>query len=547
MSEKRIAINLFGACSVGSAIPGGYEITGSKHKALFALLATAPFGRRTRSFLQQTLWGTACYDSGRQSLRRALADIKQIMGADFGALLSGNNSELALDLTKVIFVGRPGSGTFLEGLDLRETGFNQWLSAVRQNPDQLDGLYSLVTQAPAMPMMPIVAVLPFRALGDDPAEAVLGDWLAEETCRSLSRSRFLAVISHLSCRELWRRAVDIAAVRNQLHADYCVIGTIRKVAGDLILDSDLIDTRSARILWTRRFTGRLDDFLNPTAEGIAQVVQSVGSAIADEALVHISNRRLADVEDHRLVVAGVKLMHRPALRDFARSRELLEEAERRAPRSAEIHAWLGKWHILSVFNGWSTDVPWDTQHALDRTARALDISPDNAFCLTIDGFAHNNLLRRLDIAGKRYQAALDANPNESLSWLLRGALHTFCDQGSLAVESVDKARTLSPIDPFGHYYDALSAGAHLTNGGYLQALELADRSLATNDRHLSTLRIKIGALHALDRLPEARTTAAELLRRQPGFTVDAYLRNHPSAGYQIGHRVAAALRAAGIP
>ncbi|WP_204350560.1 hypothetical protein, partial [Serratia marcescens] len=69
----------------------------------------------------------------------------------------------------------------------------------------------------------------------------------------------------------------------------------------------------------------------------------------------------------------------------------------------------------------------------------------------------------------------------------------------------------------------------------------------TNDRHLSTLRIKIGALHGLDRLPEARATATELLRRQPEFTVDAYLRNHPSAEYEIGRRVAFALRAAGVP
>jgi len=42
----------------------------------------SPFGRRTRSFLQDTLWGTACYDTGRQSLRRALSDIKQIKKAD---------------------------------------------------------------------------------------------------------------------------------------------------------------------------------------------------------------------------------------------------------------------------------------------------------------------------------------------------------------------------------------------------------------------------------------------------------------------------------
>jgi len=49
MGEKLLKISLFGACIVGSCEPGGFEITGQKHRALFALLATAPFGRRTRA------------------------------------------------------------------------------------------------------------------------------------------------------------------------------------------------------------------------------------------------------------------------------------------------------------------------------------------------------------------------------------------------------------------------------------------------------------------------------------------------------------------
>ena len=134
---KRIEINLFGACLVRSAEPGGFEITGAKHKALFALLASAPFGRRTRPFLQETLWGTACYDTGRQSLRRALSDIKQIMGESFAEVLTSTNSDVTLDLSRVSFIGRPGAGEFLEGLDLREAGFCRWLGAMRLNPEQV--------------------------------------------------------------------------------------------------------------------------------------------------------------------------------------------------------------------------------------------------------------------------------------------------------------------------------------------------------------------------------------------------------------------------
>ena len=64
-------------------------------------------------------------------------------------------------------------------------------------------------------------------------------------------------------------------------------------------------------------------------------------------------------------------------------------------------------------------------------------------------------------------------------------------------KAAETARRLSPIDPFGYYYDSLAATAHLAGGDYGRALELAERSIAINDRHISTLRCKIGrAAHA---------------------------------------------------
>jgi TolB-like protein len=547
VKTKPIEINLFGACVVRSAKPGGFQITGAKHKALFALLATAPFGRRTRSFLQDTLWGTACYDTGRQSLRRALSDLRKIMGDAFPDILSSTNSDLTLNLAKVSFMGRPGSGEFLEGLDLKEEGFSAWLRAMRHDPQQIYSLYSSSSQAPAAPMLPMIAVLPFQAVSRAPHDGILGDWLAEEVCRSLSRSNMLAVISHLSSRALGGRVVDTPTIRERLAVDYCVAGTLRFGRSEIVLDADFIDTASGRILWTRQFAGPVDTFLERSAEGIAQIVRAVGGTIADEAIRHVAGRPLSDLEDHRLLVAGIGLMHRPALRDFAKSRELLEEALRRAPRAAEAHAWFGKWHLLSVINGWSTDPARDTGIAMDSTARALDIAPDNALCLTIDGFGHNNLLRRMDTAALRYKEALRSNPNESLAWLLTSALHAFRDDGDMAVTAAEKARGLSPIDPFQYLYESLSATAFLAAERYEDALSLAERSLLRHRSHSSTLRAKIVALHYLGRRDESRRAAVRLLNVQPNFTVESYLRDHPAADFDIGRRAAVALAEAGIP
>ena len=544
---KLLEINLFGACIVRAVGQGSYEITGAKHRALFALLATAPFGRRTRSFLQDTLWGTSCFDSGRQSLRRALSDIKALMGPAYEQVLVVNNAEISLKLDCVHFIGRPGGGEFLEGLDIRDNEFNDWLRGIRVSPEQLFGLFSASTQPPPRSMLPTIAVLPFRLILGGPGDVVLGDWLAEEICRSLSRSNLLAVISHLSARQLALSKIELARVRDMLGVDYCVAGSLR-VAGDKVtLDADCIDAASGRIMWTRQFHGPIGDFMSVQSDAVAEVVRSIGQTIASEAVVHTQGRAVTSLADHELLIAGVGLMHQLKLSSFARSRELIEEAIRRAPRAAEAHAWLGEWYVMSVFNGWSTDRARDTAMAQDCTARALDIESENSFCLTIDGVVNNNLLLRMDVADDRFNAALARNPNESMAWLLSGVLFAYRDDGAEAVLRVEKAMRLSPLDPFGHFYDSLAATAFVSAEDFAGALRLADRAMAKNDRHLSTLRVRICALHHLGRLAEAQAAAAILMQRQPDFTVGEYMRNHPAAGFRGGRNVSVALAAAGVP
>ncbi len=544
---KHLEVNLFGACIVRSAGQPAYEITGAKHRALFALLATAPFGRRTRSFLQDTLWGTSCFDSGRQSLRRALSDIKAVMGADFERLLRVNNSEISLDLAEVHFIGRPGGGEFLEGLDIRDAEFNDWLRGIRQSPEQLFALFSASTQPPPKSILPTIAVLPFRLITGGGEHGILGDWLAEEVCRSLSRSGLLAVISHLSARELAATRIELAQVRAALGVDYFVAGSLRVSDHFVTLDADCIDAASGRILWTRQFTGKLGDFMQAESAPVTEVVRAIGQTIASEAVQHVHGRELASLEDHHLLVAGVGLMHQLKLSSFARSRELIEEAIRRAPRAAEAHAWLAEWYVMAVFNGWTTDRARDTQMAQNSTARALDIESENSFCLTIDGVVNNNLLMRLDIAEQRFDAALERNPNEALAWLLSGVLFAYRDNGSEAVRRVETAMRRSPMDPFTYFFASLAASAYFVDGNYDRALELAKASLVKNDRHVSTLRVQIASLHYLGRTDEARSAAQLLLQKQPDFSVASYMSNHPAAAFGSVKAVSTALSASGIP
>jgi TolB-like protein/tetratricopeptide (TPR) repeat protein len=535
----KLQITLHGACIVrGRSSAGPFEIRPAKHRALFALLATAPEGRRTRAWLLTMLWGETGRDGGLQSLRTALSRLRREMGDAFDRCLRVDHAEVALDLSAVELLGSPQDGAFLEGLDLRDDEFNHWL---RERRATAQGV-----APPPRQIRPAIAVLPFRVVQGGPMEAVLGDWLAEECCRALSRSSLLTVISHLSARGMAAQTPDLTQLRLGLGVDYAITGSLRQSEGHVVLDADCVETASGRLLWTRQVRGSLAAFLSVESPPVAEIVQAVGRGIAAEALAHARGRSLAALEDHHPLIAGVGLMHELRLSSFSRSRALIEEAIRRAPRVPEAHAWLGEWHVMSVFNGWSDDPLRDAGRAMAATEAALALEPDNAFALTIDGGVMSTLFQRADAAQSRFDRALEANPNESMAWLLSGVLAAFRDEGAEAVRRTRHAMRLSPVDPFGYFYDSMAATAHLAAEDWSRALTHAESSWARNDRHISTLRVKICALHHLGRGAEAREAGQELLRRQPSFSLAQYRRTHPAAEARVGRHVIAALQEAGL-
>ncbi|WP_424944611.1 hypothetical protein [Aliiroseovarius crassostreae] len=542
----RLEISLFGTCAVRVIGEETFEIRGGKHRALLAILATAPLGRRTRSYLQTTLWGETDYDSGNQNLRRALSDLRKLLGAGFDALFRLEAADIELDLKQVRFIGDPGSGAFLEDLNLREPGFQDWVGSVRANPDPVIALHRGAPGAQMRRRQPKVTVLPLMALGDDPKFALIGDWVAEQCCRFLSRSNLLSVISHLSSRAMAQQRVVLPEVKKTLDVDYILTGAIRDTGAKLTCDFDFIAAETGQIIWNRTVmvdsAGALDGLMGP----LRDVVRAVARAIAEGAVSTTRTLALPEIEDHKLLIAGASLMHRRTIRDFIKAHEYLTEASARMPNWADPHAWLGKWYVLNVFKGFSVDRANDTQKALGCTARALDIDAESSFSLTIDGFANSNLLKNVELAGQRYDAAIDLNPNASLAWLLSGAGKAFSDDGAAAIDATRMARELSPIDPFGYYFDSLTSSAYLAAERYDKALEFADKSLAVNDRHLSTLRAKITALYFLGRVQDARDVAQVLCRRYPDFRLDDYKREHPGAKNLIGQRVIEALAGAGI-
>lgn len=546
---RKIRLRIYGTFS--ACWEGGEEIDirSEKTRALLAILALSPEGRKQRGSLQKLLWGLSGPELGRASLRRALSDLRKAFGEEFNDVFITSQSYVQLCPDRWEIAGGPADGDLLEGTGLQEPGLREWLDRMREpglvpasfRPGPLD---QAATRASVRPS---IAVIPFQLVSGTEDHARLGDLVAQEISRALSRSKLIDVISHLSCRNLDARSLELSEIRQLLGIDYIVYGNYRTDGCSVRLDVDFVSAASGHILWTRTHEGTIEELCRGDTDAVFSIARQAGSAIVNSSLELAASTPLPNVASHALFISSVALMHRQDLPSFSSARAQLEELVQRAPRLSFLHAWLAQWYVLSIQQGWSSDLAKDTMIASDLTRRALDLNPNCSFSLTIDGFVENNLRKRFDISTERFDQALDIDPNNAYAWLLKGTLHAFMDEGEKAVQLTQHARRLSPLDPQKYFFDSLAATACLSNQDFETALRLAELSISQNKYHTSTLRVRTIALQSMGETAKAAESARELLEREPNLTIGTYLHKHPAARFQTGKDWAKALKGAGVP
>ena len=441
----------------------------------------------------------------------------------------------------------------VQGLDADVEDLGELFLKHIQDPVRAFSLQSATASGPAMPRGPVhalsarLAVIPFDVLETAGPRALLGEALADELTHVLSQNAALSVISRLSSSAFSGRARDLGSIRFHLQADHVLSGRLHASDDRLRLVLELVEARTAEVIWAGNAVGSARGVFVGDDPMVLELGRQVCEALAVRQVERSRREPMASLENFCLLMAAIKLLHGVSQLDFERARALLEHLIERDRRHSAPHAWLAKWHVLRVQQGWAENMTRETQLALDCTRRALDADPHSALSLAIDGFVHCNLMKDVDGAIERYERALAENPSEPLAWLFLGLARAFKGEGAQAMVAADRALMLSPLDPMRYFFESLAATAALSAGQYERAIETARRSLRLNRIHTSTLRVITISQVQLGRMDEARHTARDLLRLEPKLTIAGYRERSPSTGFETGKVWSESLAAAGVP
>jgi adenylate cyclase len=415
------------------------------------------------------------------------------------------------------------------------------------------------TDRSAADLSAVVAVLPFQArrLNRDDDWAI-GDMIAENVIGQLAQTQNLRLMSLLSTQALAHlaHAGQHDALREQygrLGVHYALTGSYVTVDQKIIVSAELSNARDHQVVWTDRLQGRVEELLELQCELCQKLADAVHQTILQREAKAAEQQPLPSLQSHTLLLTGVHLMFKTSDQEFQRSQAILHHLLERHNASHQPLAWLAKTYVLQASQRMHQDgtaqgnLNSSTDYCRYLVKRAVDFAPQSSFAHAISGLVSYHLLHDFDQAQMQLDQALALNPSEALAWLYKGMLHAFRAEAQEGLAAVKRACQLSPLDPNRHYFDALTASAHLTAQNYDQAVAHASRAIAGNVMHLSAHRCLVIAQVLRGDVSSAQNNAQRLMALAPHFTVSAYLNNFKDKQFKLGETFAQALSRAGVP
>jgi tetratricopeptide (TPR) repeat protein len=297
------------------------------------------------------------------------------------------------------------------------------------------------------------------------------------------------------------------------------------------VSADLVETRTARIVWNEVFDEKLNDALDVLDEIGNRIVASVAHEIEmverNRAILKPPSSLDAWEAHHR----GLWHMYRFSKADNEHARQYFAQAVELDPTFARAYAGLSFAHFQNAFLGWKKAGP-EIDRAFDAAGKSL-MADDR------DPTAHWSMGRALWLRGTQDQAlhelerAIDLSPNYAGGHYTLAFVHSQSGDPRAAISFTDHARLLSPFDPLLFAFLGARCMALTRLGQYEEAADWGVKAAARPNAHQHIMAIAAFSLGLAGRIEEGSAYMAKIRARVPGYKFADFLaafRCSPDAG-----------------
>jgi serine/threonine protein kinase/tetratricopeptide (TPR) repeat protein len=337
-----------------------------------------------------------------------------------------------------------------------------------------------------------IAVLPFESLSSDKENSFFADGVYDGVSTKLAKVANLKVISHNSVAK-YRGARNTQEIGRALNVAYVLEGSVRRDAGRIHLNAQLIDTRTDAHVWAQEYDRDLNDVFTLQSEIAQKVTDQLGAEVSSTAKAAIEEPPTTDLVAYdqylraKDLVNGISFSTR-AKEDLFQAVQLLDQAIARDPLFFDAYCELAGAHDRIYFLGFDhTDARLKlSETAIQSIRRLRPESGETHLALAQHSYwAYSDY----DKAREELAVARRTLPNESRIPLMAGYIDRRQGRGEKSIEEMNRALELDPrnfsiLQQISLTYEGLRRYEEMA-ATLDRALTIAPKDIATRVRRAS--------------------------------------------------------------
>jgi TolB-like protein/lipopolysaccharide biosynthesis regulator YciM/tRNA A-37 threonylcarbamoyl transferase component Bud32 len=292
-----------------------------------------------------------------------------------------------------------------------------------------------------------IAVLPFESLSSDKENAFFAGGVYDGVSTKLAKVANLKVISHNSVAK-YRGARNTQEIGRALNVAYVLEGSVRREAGKIHLNAQLIDTRTDAHVWAQEYDRDLNDVFTLQSEIAQKIADQLGAEPSSTEKAAIEAPPTTDLVAYDAYLRGKDLINgisfsTRAKEDLVQAVQLLDQAVARDPLFFDAYCEIAGAHDRIYFLGFDhTDARLKLSETAIQSIRRL--RPES-------GETHLALAQHFywayadyDRAQAELASARHTLPNESRIPLLSGYIDRRQGHWAKSLEEMKRALELDP-------------------------------------------------------------------------------------------------------
>jgi serine/threonine-protein kinase len=299
---------------------------------------------------------------------------------------------------------------------------------------------------PAPPPRPgAIAVLPFSNLSPEPDTEYFSDGLTEELIHRLTKVDGMMVVAWNSAAKLKGPRYDVREIGRQLNVSAVLVGSVRGCPERIRVTVQLIDTSTARYLWSETYDRNIEHLFVIQEEISTAIVKTLAIKLVDRAPVQPDQKPAHNLDN--LYLKGRYHWNKRTSDGLSRSAQFFHQSIAADPESALGYAGLADAYTLLAEYGLAS--PTEFMPAAKSAARkALEIDPTLSEAHASLGLIYSVYDWEWAEAGEHFRKAMEFNPGYATAhhWY---AVDYLCMLGRFdeAMEEIEIAQQLDPLSP----------------------------------------------------------------------------------------------------